>query len=177
MAGKFPDREDFEIPSLLIDEHEWLADSFIDGETGTDCTLVYPPSDTECPNCLFDPQTGESANIYKDGGPMPFTDHTTCPWCNGFGRGQTPVEESIRMRVYYGGMEVNAAMRQFNMATQLAQDPDGLVFVIGYMNDRPSFERCDSIVIHDTKMSRKSKALPWGFRKNRYFAAMLKING
>jgi hypothetical protein len=179
MANKFPGRGDFSIPSALLDEHEWISDALIDGELGTVCTLIYPPTDSECPNCLFDPSTGRSANIYRTGGPIPFVNHTVCPWCGGEGRRSEPVTDSIRLRVYWGGMEVNAAMRQF---TKLANfdSPAGLLFVIGYMNDLPKFERSDNILVNSAqtidewKCSRASESVPWGFRKNRYFACMLK---
>ena len=179
MANRFSNRADFEIPSELIDEHEWMADELIDGPLGNDCLLVYPPSDSECPNCYYDYEGRRSTNVYKTGGPAPFTNHTECPWCNGVGKLIQDVTEEIRLRVYWGGMEVNAAMKQFNNL-QIANVQDGLLFVIGYMNDLPRFERCNSILVNtavrtdEWKCERISDCIPWGFRKNRYFAAMLK---
>lgn len=179
MANKFPDRGEFSIPSSIIDEHEWMTDSLIDSELGTVCRIIYPPTDSECPNCLFDLSTGRSANIYRTGGPIPFANHTLCPWCGGEGRRVDNATSDIRLRVYWGGMEVNAAMRQFKQFANL-DVADGLVFVIGYMNDLPKFERADAIVVNSSqnvdewKCVRASESVPWGFRKNRYFACMLK---
>lgn len=180
MAGKIPGRGEFDIPSSLIDEHEWVSDAFIDGEFGTTCTLIYPPSDNECPNCILDLSTGRSSNIYKSGGPIPFTNHTLCPWCGGEGRYSEALTGEIRLRVYFGGMEVNAAMRQFQ-DLKIADNAAGLVYVIGYMHDAPNFSRSDGIIIinkltrQEIKCARASRILPWGFRRDRYFCCMLKI--
>lgn len=180
MANKFPDRGEFSIPEGLIDEHEWISDALIDGLTGSDCLVVYPPTDSECPNCLFDPSTGRSANIYRAGGPQPFPNHTVCSFCGGDGRRTERATDDIRMRVYWGGMEVNAAMRQFKKLAENVDSPDGILFVIGYMYDLPKFERADQIKVLSNEnnsewvCSRLSEWVPWGFRKNRYFAAMLK---
>ncbi len=180
MANKFPDRGEFLIPTDLIDEHEWISDALIDGVTGTDCTVFYPPTDSECPNCLFDPATGRSANIYRPGGPQPFANHTLCSFCGGEGRRVDRTTEPMRLRVYWGGMEVNAAMRQFSKLAEQVDSPAGLLFVIGYMYDLPKFERADQIKVlanasvDDWMCSRFSESIPWGFRKDRYFASMLK---
>lgn len=178
MAGKFENRDDFIIAPSLLDEHEYLADSFIDSETGVDCIINYPPSDEECPNCLYDPDANRSANIYKSGGPYPFPVHTTCPYCGGVGKFSKPVTIPIRLRVYWGGMEVNAAMRMFNNL-KVGNVPIGLLFVIGYMEDLKNFDRGDFLLVNSSvdkqeiRCKRASEAIPWGFRKNRYFAAML----
>jgi len=180
MANKFEDRSDFTIPSDLIDEHEWIADAFIDS-LGIWCTIVYPPSDEECPNCLYDPVANRSANIYKTGGPISFPINTTCPWCGGVGKRSIPITDRVKMRVYWGGMEVQAAMRQFKSLAneKLGDMAQGLLFVIGYMDDLPKFVKCDSLVVNDTvdkqeiRCERVSETIPWGFRKNRYFACML----
>lgn len=181
MANRIPHMGEFTVPSDLLDIHEWMVDGVIDGVLGTLCRLEYPPSDAECTNCLFDPSTGRSANIYKTGGPTPFANHTICPRCGGEGRLSSPESDEIRLRVYFGGGEVNAAMRQFK--TLPASDinaPDGLVFVIGYMDDVTKFQRAVSIYANESvtqiniRCERFSEIIPWGFRKNRYFACMLK---
>ena len=35
MAGRFPNRTDFDIPIDIIHSHEWIVDEFIDGPTGS----------------------------------------------------------------------------------------------------------------------------------------------
>lgn len=180
MAGKIPSRGDFVIEESLIDEHEWVADAFIDGPTGQICTLVFPAIDSECPNCLFDPTTKRSANIYRTGGPYPFTNHTVCPLCDGEGRRTQPSTDTIRLRVYYGGMEVNAAMKIMQALPAGFGSPDGLIYIIGYMSDKAKFDRADYLMLlnqanFEQKAEKASKPVPWGFRKNRYFACMLRL--
>jgi hypothetical protein len=75
-------------------------------------------------------------------------------------------------------MEVNAAMRMFNNL-KVGNVPIGLLFVIGYMEDLKNFDRGDFLLVNSSvdkqeiRCKRASEAIPWGFRKNRYFAAML----
>lgn len=180
MSGKLPKYGDFSIESSLIDEHEWITDYFIDGELGCQCTLIYPPTFTECPNCIFDQQTNESSSIYKAGGPMPFTNHTVCPWCGGVGKRTDNPTALIRLRVYWGGSEVNAAVKMFKtMGVTNINDQTGIIFVIGYMADLQNFQKADlirvvsNLDIADYQYSKASEAVPWGFRHNRYFACML----
>lgn len=180
MAGKIPSRGNFTIEESLIDEHEWVTDAFIDGPTGAVCTLVFPAIDSQCQNCLFDLTTKRSANMYRDGGPYPFTKHTVCPLCGGEGKSTSNPTDTIRLRVYYGGMEVNAAMRTMQPLAGGFGSPDGLVFVIGYMEDKPKFDRSEYVNLlnqnnFDQKADKVSKVVPWGFRKNRYFACMLRL--
>jgi len=179
MANRLPSIGDFSIPSDLLTSHEWVADALIDGETGYNCTLIYPAIDSECPNCVFDLTTGRSANIYRTGGPIEFTKHTTCPWCGGIGRRTDNPTDTMKMRVYWGGMEVNAAMRQFQQLDKSIGTADGLLFIIAYMNDYPKFEKAEEIKVlnsfkKDIRCERASEVIPWGFRKNRYFACMLR---
>ncbi len=180
MANRIPNIDDFSIPSELFNEHERIVDWFLDGELASLCTINYPPSDSECTNCIYDPDTNCSANIYKVGGPYPFENRTLCPMCGGIGKLTLPVTDIIRLRVYYGASELNASMQQFmklngtdfNTAT-------GLVYIIGYANDLPKFKRSQSITIpnpsEEIVCKRFSSPIGWGFRKNRYFACMLQI--
>ena len=182
MANHSSGIADFTVPSALFDTHEVMVDYFIDGELGFDVTLNYPPSDTECPNCLWDYGANRSANIYKAGGPYPFANLTTCPLCGGAGKATVPVTDSIRLRVYFAGMELNASLKQFNKLAGTNFDiSDGLVFCIGYSSDLPKFNRADFITIpnpgdQEIRCVRKGATTSWGFRHNRYFAGMLERN-
>lgn len=185
MSNKIPERGDFSIPSEIIDEHEWISDWFIDGDFGSNCKIYYPPTDSECPNCLFDPQTGLSANIYKAGGPISFPNNTTCPWCNGEGRKTERSTDDIRLRVYWGSDGEFTSSKQFNQYIKKSgfDNPEGDVFIIGYMSDIQKFMRSDYIILYNNsspieyKCNRISEPKPWGFRRNRYFSAFLKRNG
>jgi hypothetical protein len=169
MGGKFPASGDFSIPDELIDCHEWMADAFID-DLGKSVKLVYPPKQSECPNCKLDPATGRSSNIYKAGGPVSFRNHTVCPWCEGKGRGMLPASETIQLRIYWD-------QKSWTKISGVDfKNPEGLAMTIGYMNDYPKLERADNTLLDSHienikryQCVREGEAQPWGFRHNRYF--------
>ncbi len=172
MADKIPSRGNFSIPSSLIDDHEWIADSLID-DLGKVCKLLFPYKKLECPNCFLDRRTGRSNGIYKSGGPVEFTNFTLCPWCNGEGRLEERIEKDITLRLYWeprdwiGGIPL--------------ENPAGLVQTIGYMSDLNDMEQAEKILVNsaleDTKRwecERAGEPQPHGFRNNRYFIQMLR---
>lgn len=177
MANKFPILGDFDIPSEVFDTHEWIADEFIDGELGSTCTLIFPAKREACDNCLHDPHTHRSANIYRAGGPIEFNNHQICPRCQGVGMLESPNTASIRLRIYW------EASVWKSLGIKVA-DPDGVCMVIGYMSDLPQFERANTVLLNDAlknirgyQCAREGEAQPWGFRRNRYFRQMMKRTG
>jgi hypothetical protein len=176
MAGKFPSLGDFDIPTEIIDLHEWVADAFIDDEFGHPCTLIYPHQDTECPNCIRDPRTKRSSGIYKTGGPTPFPNHTTCPYCGGEALA-TEVTEPIRLRVYWQPKDwIDIGIKIDN--------PDQTAMTIGYMVDLPKVEKAQCILLEKKmatvrkyKCKRKGEAAPWGFHHDRYFIQYMERTG
>lgn len=169
MANKFPSRGNFDIPSAIISEYEWIADEFIDGEFGCPCRLVFPPKFSECDNCVFDLKVGRSSNIYKSGGPISFQNHTICPRCQGRGRLSLPSTSNIRLRVYW-------EQRSWIDIGVPIGNPDGIAMTIGYLSDLPALERADRIVLHtdleDIRkylVRREGEAVPHGLSKDRYF--------
>lgn len=177
MANKYPYYGDFTIPTAIIDDYHWLADSLIDDtDIGTLCRLIYPPIPSECPNCIVDPVTGRSSSIYKTSGPISFTNHTTCPWCGGEGRRLEPSTEDIRVRVYFNP-------KDFQMVAGDIQVADGVAQVIGYMSDLAKMSRAEKIILYvdqvDIKQwtcSQVREPVPWGFG-NRYFIMFVKRIG
>jgi len=177
MSDRIPEYGNFDIPNELIELHEWICDEFIDGPFGHISTLVYPPKKTECPNCKISPSTGRSSNIYKSGGPQPFTNHTTCPWCGGVGRQSLAQTDSIRLRTYWNPKD----WTKFGIKVE---NPEGLVMVIGYMDDYPKLERAKEVVIDSNiagirrlTCKRSGEMKPWGFRQARYFVQMMDRQG
>jgi hypothetical protein len=173
MGGKFPNRADFHIPGELLDLHEFLSDALID-DLGNPCTIIYPPIASECPNCIYSPETGRSSDIYKTGGPSPFTNFTICPECGGEGRLYKEVTEVITMIVYWNPKS------WYTVSTTIVS-PDGMAQVIGYLTDLPKIQKAKSVVLNsDTSaMVRYNTVLSgepqlWGFRQNRYFIAFMK---
>ena len=63
------------------------------------CTLVYESTKLQqCPNCIYDPISKKSANLYKSGGPLVFSNGQTCPYCLGNG---TTSNYSSEEKVYF----------------------------------------------------------------------------
>lgn len=64
-------------------------------------TLVYPETKLSCTNCsLSNVGVLKSVSIYKQGGPMPFTNGQPCPYCDGKGYKAIEVIEDIKSRIY-----------------------------------------------------------------------------
>jgi hypothetical protein len=177
MAGKIPSFGDFNIPSDIIDLHEWVSDELIDGEIGSVCTLNFPPKKEACDNCLFDSNTNSSSNIYKTGGPIPFQKYGLCPRCQGSGYLEMPKTEDVRLRVYWDKSTWKAL--GINVL-----DPDTTCVVIGYMDDLAKLEKANTILLNSNianirkyLCTRNGEALPHGFRRNRYFIQAMKRAG
>jgi hypothetical protein len=67
------------------------------------CTLYYQNSMIEyCDNCLFDPVTRVSSNIYNSVGPRSFIDNTICPECMGAGiKNKNSKTKTITLAIIY----------------------------------------------------------------------------
>ena len=176
MADKLPKIGNITIPSHLLDLHEVGTDAIIDG-LGKACVLVYPEKVTECPNCYYDRRESRSTNIYKTGGPKPFDNNTTCPWCGGAGRSSSRETEDIVLRIYW-------SPKDWSIYATTIENPEGVAQVIGYMKDLPKVERASEILLNaDIKSTKKyrcqreGEATPWGMRHNRYFSQFVRRVG
>ena len=164
----------FTIPPSVISSHEHIVDALISGNTGQDCQLVYPiTKNSVCPNCIYSPRQRKSSNMYKDGGPVPFENHTICPWCGGEGRSSRAVKENVRLRVYWTPKDW--------MITGAVENPDTSVMIIGRMHDLPKIEKSDTILLNKGLSvyrkwicERAGDAIPWGLSQDKYFAQMLR---
>ncbi len=177
MADRIPALGDFDIPSEVIDLHEWVSDEFIDGELGSTCTLIFPAKREECDNCIYDPHTSRSSNIYKAGGPISFQNHGTCPRCQGRGTLELPQTDTMRLRVYWEP----ASWRDIGIKVA---DPTGRCVVIGYMVELAKFERANTVLLNNElknirnfQTAKDGEAQPWGFRRDRYFTQIMKRTG
>ncbi len=65
------------------------------------CTLYFQSAPEICPNCIYAPALMKSANIYKTGGPYPFPNGSLCPFCQGVGKVEREVTQSINLLVIY----------------------------------------------------------------------------
>lgn len=175
MSNKYPDRGDFLVPQELLDDYEWITDALIDAPMGHPCLLIYPPIASECTNCLFDIDSGHSANIYRTGGPIPFTNGTICPICGGIGQSLLPHEDTIRLRVYWSQKDWVKIQIPINLPNDSAQ-------IIGYITDLTKLEQANEIVLESNipnrrwTMKRSGQAVPWGLQR-RYFVQFLSRMG
>lgn len=177
MSGKKDYLGDFDVPSAIIDDYQWVMDSFIDDTSlGTQCQLIYPPIPSECPNCIIDPASGRSSGKYKSGGPIPFPANTICPWCGSEGSRLEPSTENIRLRTYPSQKDWQNIGMDF-------KDVAGVVQIIGYMSDLPKVMRAQRLIIYIDLQDLcqwicevASEGIPWGFG-SRYFIMFLKRVG
>lgn len=68
----------------------------------TKCLLRYNSTNHEiCNNCVFDPITGSSSNVYNGTGPVSFADYQICPVCLGQGKVEHSQEETLYLAILY----------------------------------------------------------------------------
>lgn len=65
-------------------------------------TLVYSNNKPNyCNNCIFDPVTNKSSNVYNNSGPNPFSENSICPVCLGMGSVSSESNKTIYMAVLF----------------------------------------------------------------------------
>jgi hypothetical protein len=90
------------------------------------CTLYYQNATIEyCDNCLFDPITRVSSNIYNSVGPRPFIDNTICPECMGAGiKNKNSKTKAITLAIIYDTKYF------LNFDSRVVNVPDGSIQTI-----------------------------------------------
>lgn len=161
------------VPSGLWDKYKEAADFFIDNNNiGRSCTVVYPPKRTTCSNCTTSMIGSTSRNVYKNGGPAPFS-FGSCPLCGGNGYKETESTDTIRLRIYWN-------RKDWIRITDNIGVGDADIMVIGYMSDLPKIKKSIEIILvsdnneSEYRATLSGKPSPWGFGRNRYFIAYLK---
>lgn len=162
----------FEIPSHVFDTYNDAVDAMIDVNFGVNCIVQYPAEKTICSNCEFNPNIGKSANIYKSGGTIPFTDGL-CPYCNGDGYTDSLSSDTIKLRCYYTSKNWVKLNVDFKV-------PSGSVQVIGHMSDILKIRRANYIILNSNETNHLTgsyrllgEPVPHGFKKNKFFIAFL----
>lgn len=176
------------IPTLSISQRTSITEAFdwLIDELGKNCTLVYQPIQTECPNCQQDTATGRSSNIYKFGGPIPFTEGI-CPYCSGAGYISTEQTEVIKLRLIW--KEKDVALPNYSpyvgKATIPVFAPGGTLETRGYMRDIPKIQRTTFLLAQNPLDGYKH----WRYERltepgdnfaiiqNRYFSCMWERKG
>ena len=88
------------------------------------CRLKYSgqQNGTLCSNCVFDPISKLSANIYNGTGPSSFNEGTVCPVCGGLGLIKTDATEIIHMAVIFDSKYwLNWSSNTVNVSDGMAQ--------------------------------------------------------
>jgi hypothetical protein len=150
---------------------------------GKPCKLIYQGREQPCPNCIIDPRTRESTNLYKTGGPIPFPKGQHCPVCDGKGRlVGTGSSDLIKMTIEWNPkpwMNIGLTSGGGNEGDRLVRLPAGIVLSRGYIKDLPKILKADYCVLDITNPFSDNKfklnGEPWvlgAFVKNRYFGAV-----
>lgn len=124
-------------------------------------TIYYPPLKTVCTNCNTGHFGGVSKNVYKHGGPAPFTGQ--CPLCGGNGYSETENTATLRLRVYWSRKDW---IKIANVNVAQAQ-----VMIIGHKADLPKIHRMNEIELNG-RYRLLTKPQSHGFG-DKYFIAFL----
>lgn len=139
------------------------------------CKLRYSgqQNSTLCNNCIFDPISKLSSNIYNGTGPNSFNEGTTCPVCAGIGLLTTDSEETIYMAVLFD------SKYWLNWSSNTVNISDGMVQSICLSSYFPKIRNANE-VIFDTTLEPYNKYIyqragdpnPVGLGDNRYIITM-----
>lgn len=158
----------FTIPTGLILIYQEAGDALLEfGNVSRYHRVVYPPRRDSCNNCVVNSFAGVSSNVYRSGGPAPFT-FGLCPICGGNGYLETENTERVKINVYDNpkhwieiGFKVDV--------------PDGTIQIRAYLNDLAKLMRAQSLELDYDKTQygsrrflRLSEMVPIGLADLKY---------
>lgn len=153
----------FAIPQASLQLHEKIFEDFLNS-VGKTCTLYGVPVQNKCPNCTG----GQNYN----GGPLPFTNGTICPYCNGQDFIQTESTSSIVLLVYCHPKDfINYNKLQINI-------PDGSIQTRGLISDLPLIQRANTISLNNIigfeniRFKKLGEFIPFGVRLKTEFSQL-----
>lgn len=147
---------------------------------GKTCTLVFPAITNPCVNCIADPIGGKSSNHFQHGGPMPFANGSSCPYCDGQGMRADVTTRDVKFACVYDVKEY------LDPNTRIViRIPNGVCEIRGYLTDLPDVEQCEYILVQSDINSitkRRFKLMTEPIDDNnivpgRYFVAKLERMG
>ena len=161
------------LPDSMWDKYYEACDFFLtDNHLSRECTIIYPPKRTPCNNCTVKPVGASSTNVYRNGGPAPFS-FGACPLCGGDGYSETEVTDTVRLRIYWNRSEWIKIGGNINI-------DDAEAMIIGFSSDLPKIMKATQILLVKDSTTTIHPAIllgkptPWGFGKNRYFMVFVK---
>jgi hypothetical protein len=167
---------------LISQDFKNLYTSAIDslleqGSLSLPCKLKYSGSQnsTLCNNCVYDPISKLSANIYNNTGPNSFSEGSICPVCLGMGMIKSDSSEVVHMLVLFD------SKYWLNMPSQLVNIPEGMVQTICLTSLLPKIRNANEVVFDTTLevygnyvYERAGDPMPVGLGDNRYIITMWK---
>jgi len=141
--------------NVLSKEFKQLFNNAIDTILANDgltvpCLVKYfgSGSTAHCNNCIFDPISGLSSNIYNGTGPSFFPEGGVCPVCmgNGIISNTNVTTETIYLAVIFD------SKYWINWSSKSANIPDGMVQILCKAELLPKLRNASELVI-DTNLS------------------------
>lgn len=147
-----------------------------DNGLSTKCILSYSgeKNNIACNNCVFDPISRLSANLYNGSGPKPFPEHSICPVCMGMGQQTNDAKTDI---VYLAVLFDSRYWLKWSSDT--IKIPDGMIQTICLSSLLPKIRSANDLTV-DPDLSkygsyvyeRAGDPKPVGFGSNRYIFTM-----
>lgn len=129
------------------------------------CTLLFNNGSSDyCDNCLFDPVSKISANIYNGSGPRSFPDYTVCPECLGLGVKQNNTKTKvISLAVIFDSKSfINFDARVGVPLSSIVNVPNIDIQTICHKNNALDIRNCSSISINNVSYERTGDVNPAG---------------
>lgn len=140
------------------------------------CKIKYAgqQNSTYCNNCIFDPISRLSSNIYNNTGPSPFVENSICPVCMGMGMTDSDSSETINLAVIFDSKYWLNQNKYLNV-------PDGTVQTICLSSLLPKIRNANEIIF-DTNIEKYGNYIyqrmgdpePAGLSNHRYIITMWK---
>lgn len=140
------------------------------------CKLLYSggQNTTYCNNCIFDPISKLSSNMYNGTGPSPFTEQMICPVCMGMGLIQQDSFEILYLAVIFDSkyfMNIRSG--------SVVNIPDGTIQTLCSIEYLPKIRNANEVIV-DTNIEsygnysyqRAGDPTPVGLGDNKYILTM-----
>lgn len=112
------------------------------------CYILYSNTNPQtCPNCVFDPISNRSLNMYNGTGAYSFPDNGICPVCNGLGFDSVNKQEAVSLTVLFD----SKYWFNWNSKSNAIRVPDGSIQTICKTDLLPKIRNADKILIDASK--------------------------
>ncbi len=170
-----------DIPDEIFNLFNTGVNAMLESKLAVTAILVFPPLQTECPNCIVNPFGGGSSGKYKSGGLYVFTDGQVCPYCQGIGFIETSSETIIKLLVDWNPKIYNNVIKASVEDNKQFKVPYENIKVQGYIADLVNFRQAKEIKLHSTVTDFgywnyviDGAPLPYDLGHNSYFGCLMK---